>query len=205
MFKKNDSKEDIEKEREGPIRDVGLATSFEEREKDSSVPLEEGYGGYERGEELLDEMDTLHAFRQLRDKLDEFEKAREELKVQIEATENLLPNLKKDKEHLEKSVHEKRDKMAEIAKLLPNLERKKEDMQKDIARKQQERDRLEKEIRQGQEKIMELDNLVPNLKRNRAKFQKSMQRDQREISRIDEEINLISYAQRYRTKLFKLR
>ncbi len=206
MFKRNRSKEDTEKEGkapQNPAQDVGLATEFEEWEKGSSDFDDEEYRGYERGEELLEDTDTLHAFRQLRNKLDEFERAREELRAHIESTAKLLPGLNEEKKHLGKSIHQKREKIVEITNLIPNLEKKKENMQKDIVRKQEKRDRLEKEIHEGQEKITEITNMIPNLERNRKNLQEYMERDQKEITRIDEEINLISFAQRYRRRLVK--
>jgi chromosome segregation ATPase len=206
MFKRNESEEDIEKEGEKELtHDVGSMVEFEGWEKGSSDSDDEEYRGYERGEELLEETDMLHAFGQLRNKLDEFEKAREELKAQIEATEKLLPGLNREKERLEKSISHKREKADEIGNLIPSLEKKRENMQKDIVRKQEERDLLEKEIHQGQEKIIEINNLLPNLDRNRMNLQNYMERDQREISRIEQEVNLITYSQRYGTKLIKLR
>jgi len=106
---------------------------------------------------------------------------------------------------LVKGISEKREKGDELENLIPSLEKKRENMQNDIVRKQEERDLLEKEIHQGQEKIMEIDNLLPNLERNKMNLQNYVERDQREISRIEQEVNLITYSQRYRTKLIKLR
>ena len=206
MFKRGRSKEDTERGREKePTDDVGLTAELEGWKKEFPDFEDEEDRGYGRGEELLDETDMLHAFGQLKNKLDEFEKAREELKAQIEATEKLLPRLNREKERLEKSVNEKREKGDEIANLIPSLEKKRENMQNDIVRKQEERDLLEKGIHQGQEKIMEIDNLLPNLERNKMNLQNYVERDQREIARIGEEVGLITYSQRYRTKLIKLR
>jgi len=97
MFKRG-SKEGIERGGEKiPTDDEGLTAELEGWKKDFPDFEDEQYGGYGRGEELLDETDMLHAFGQLKNKLDEFEKAREELKAQIEATERLLPRLNRER------------------------------------------------------------------------------------------------------------
>lgn len=199
MFKRNRPKE-----KERPRLDEGHTIELERWEKISSDYVDEEYGWHETGGNLLEETEVLGTFRDLKDGLDQFERIREELRKQIESTLKLLPELNEEKERLEKEVHRKQEKITKITNLIPNLERKKVDMHEEIIRKQEEKERIEKYIHQKQEKIEEITNLIPNLNRNKEKIQKNMEREKEKISRIKEEIDLISYAQYYKTRLIKL-
>lgn len=205
LFNRNKLDERIEEL--GLEEDKMYAAEKLEGWEDSSLAFvedEEDHREYEHREELLEETDTFEIFKQLRGKLDKFERIREELRTEIESASKLLPKLSEEKERLVKYVHQKREKIAEIINLVPELEKKKKNIQEDIERKHEVMERLEKVIHRKQERVAQITNLIPELDEKKKKIQKSMEREQKEISRMGEEIKIISFAQKYRTKLIKL-
>ena len=80
---------------------------------------EEEYGRY--GESALEEADVSRILKELKRKIEDFERIREELRIQIESSPIFLPTLRQEKELLRKCVHREQEKMTETINLVQDI------------------------------------------------------------------------------------
>ena len=90
-----------------------------EKASSAFVEEEEEYSRY--GQSALVEADVSRILNELKRKIEEFERIREELRVQIESTPIFLPNVREEKELWKRCIHREREKMAETINLVQDI------------------------------------------------------------------------------------
>lgn len=88
-------------------------------ERASSAFVEEEYRGHK--EDALEEVDMSRILKELRNKIADFERIREELRAQIESSPILLPRLGREKELFRNYVRREQEKMSGMIDLVDNI------------------------------------------------------------------------------------
>ena len=83
-------------------------------------------------ERILEAQAEHDIFQELKAKMTEFEKTKEELKTLLESVAKLGPKLDEEKAALETSVREQQEKIAKVSALIPKLENEKEKLHDDV-------------------------------------------------------------------------
>ncbi|MDQ1281627.1 MAG: hypothetical protein QG670_2892 [Thermoproteota archaeon] len=158
------------------------------------LPLsEESYQGSEGSSQSVDEMSQQELFKSL----DQFIKAKEEMKVRIDSIAKLLPKLNERREFLAGDFNENQRIALQLSQQVAPLNGQIEVLQRGIPQKQEQKASLEKQIQQEQDRRKKIVDQISKLASTRANVEKTIHQKQDEISEINGQIKQIKSIQEY--------